>query len=101
MKIKKGDTVEVITGKDRGRRGKVERALPREQRVVVSGLNLVRKHKKSRGQEDPGGIIEMPAPVHVSNVMLVCPKCGLKTRVGHQISEGVKKRICRECEQEV
>ncbi|RMD73982.1 MAG: 50S ribosomal protein L24, partial [Chloroflexi bacterium] len=76
MHVKTGDEVLVIAGKDKGRRGKIKRALPAVNRVVVEGLNIVKRHQKPRGPGRPGGIVEMEAPIHVSNVMLICPSCG-------------------------
>ena len=98
MKIRKGDQVMVIAGKDRGKRGKVKQVMPRENRIVVEGINFVKKHRKRRGQMDQGGIIEFEAPLHISNVMLVCPRCKEPTRVGYEaLPEGGKARICRAC----
>lgn len=100
-RIKKGDTVEVVSGNDRGLRGSVQRVLPKGDRVVVSGMNIVRKHQRpmraGRSQVQPG-IIEFEAPIHVSNVMLVCPRCNARTRVGFvQQEDGRKVRLCRKC----
>ena len=100
-KIKKGDTVEVISGNDRELRGTVQWVLPKDNRVVISGINIVKKHQRpvraGRTQVQPG-IIEFEAPVHISNVMLVCPKCDERTRAGFARQEdGRKVRVCREC----
>jgi large subunit ribosomal protein L24 len=98
MKIHKGDLVMVITGKDRGKRGRIKEVQPRRSRVVVEGINFVKRHRKPRGQMDQGGIIEFEAPVHISNVMLVCPRCKEPSRVGYEfLPEGGKARICRSC----
>ena len=98
MRIKKDDTVMVITGKDKGKKGKVMIAMPAVQKVIVQGANIVTKHKKARGQSDPGGIIKKEAPINVSNVMLVCPKCGKATRIAMSVSEdGSKVRVCKKC----
>src|SRR6266568_7559753 len=83
MNIKKGDTVLIITGKDRGKEGTVSRALPQNSKVIVEGLNTVKKHVKPQGQTRQGGIIEKAMPLHVSNVMLKCTECGEATRVAH------------------
>jgi large subunit ribosomal protein L24 len=104
-KIKKGDTVEVVTGENKGARGQVQRMSGKDSRVVVAGVNIVTKHQKprqaGRGQVRAGKI-EFEAPIHVSNVMLVCPKCSKPTRVGYFINEsGVKTRICKECQSEI
>ncbi|HEY67886.1 MAG: 50S ribosomal protein L24 [Chloroflexi bacterium] len=100
-RIKQGDTVEVISGEDRGIRGTVQRVLPKKNRVVVSGVNIVKKHQRpiraGRGQVQPG-IIEFEAPIHLSNVMLVCPRCNQRTRVGFAWQEdGRKVRVCKRC----
>ncbi|MGW7417982.1 50S ribosomal protein L24 [Streptomyces sp. NPDC054863] len=97
MKIKKGDLVQVITGKDRGKQGKVVQAFPREDRVLVEGVNRVKKHTKA-GQNQAGGIVTTEAPVHVSNVQLVVEKDGNKvvTRVGYRFDdEGNKIRVAK------
>jgi large subunit ribosomal protein L24 len=104
-KIKKGDTVEVITGEGKGERGAVQRLISKDDFVVVAGVNIVKKHQKprqaGRGQVR-AGIIEFEAPIHMSNVMLVCPKCDEPTRVGYLINEsGVKLRICKKCQSEI
>jgi large subunit ribosomal protein L24 len=117
MKIKKGDTVQIVSGKDRGKRGKVIEAQPRERRVIVENLNLVKRHRRPRPmrnpsrmgspQIQPGGVFDIASPVPVSSVMLVCPACGRATRVGYEFKEGehgvVKVRVCRraDCGEEV
>ncbi len=96
-KIKREDFVYVIAGKDRGRKGKVLQVIPKKERVIVEGINIVKKHQKPT-QTTQGGIIEKPAPIHVSNVMLVCPKCGKPTRVGFAfLDDGTKVRKCKKC----
>jgi large subunit ribosomal protein L24 len=109
MKVKQGDLVQVLSGKDRGKQGKVLQALPGQRRVVVENLNMIKRHTKPRpiressrvgGQTmQPGGVIEKPAALDVSNVMVVCPVCGRPTRVGARIKdvkgERVKVRVCR------
>lgn len=100
MNVRSGDLVEVIVGgvEVRGKRGKVIVANPEKGTVIVEGLNLVTKHKKPRSAQEQGGKIEMPRAIDVSNVMLVCPKCGKKTRVGHVLGdEGKYLRSCKEC----
>ncbi|GAB4417670.1 MAG: 50S ribosomal protein L24 [Anaerolineae bacterium] len=101
QRIKKGDTVEVIAGKDKGVRGEVLRVIPKKNRVVVERVNVVKKHQSpvraGRGQVQPG-IIEFEAPIHLSNVMLVCTQCHERTRVGYRVTEdGMKVRVCRKC----
>ncbi len=105
MKIKKGDTVEVIAGNYRERKGIVRQVFPREGRVLVSGINLVKKHQRrmSTGgrSQAQGGIIEFEAPIHISNVMLICPACKKPTRVAYDTSSGTKIRICKRCRAEI
>jgi len=98
VKIKKNDTVLIITGKDRGKKGKVRKSLPKEDKVVIEGLNLIKRHSKTKGQARQAGIIELEAPLHVSKVMLICTKCAKPARVGYRIlDDGKKARICRAC----
>jgi len=105
QRIKKGDTVQVIAGKDKGIRGEVLRVIPKKDRVVVERVNVVRKHQRpvqaGRGQVQPG-IIEFEAPIHLSNVMLVCTQCGELTRVGYRVNEdGMKVRVCHKCSADI
>lgn len=98
MNVKKGDKVQVLSGKDRGATGEVLRALPAEGKVVVEGVALVKKHQKPTQASQQGGIIEREAAIDASNVMLVCPACGKATRVGHTVGEdGKKYRVCKRC----
>jgi large subunit ribosomal protein L24 len=98
MRIRKDDTVVIITGKDRGKKGKVRRALPEEDKVIVEGLNMIKRHSRARRAARQAGIIELEAPVRVSNVMLLCNKCGNPTRVNFQfLDDGKKVRICNSC----
>jgi len=104
-RIRQGDTVEVISGNDRGVRGSVQRVLLKENRVVVSGVNIVHKHQRpvraGRGQVQPG-IIDFEAPIHLSNVMLVCPHCNERTRVGFTWQDdGRKVRVCKKCSETI
>ncbi|MDR1894067.1 MAG: 50S ribosomal protein L24 [Spirochaetales bacterium] len=96
MKLKKDDTVQVISGKDRGKTGKVIRIDHDKSRVIIQGLNLVKKAKKPRNQNEKGGIIDIEAPLNVSKVMILCKKCG-PTRAGYRIEGTGKIRICRKC----
>jgi large subunit ribosomal protein L24 len=105
MHVKTGDEVLVIAGKEKGKRGKIKQAMPRKSRVVVEGLNVIKRHMKARGMGKPGGIIEMEAPIHVSNVMLICPSCGRASRSGKRFLEELdhkgrprKVRYCKACE---
>ncbi len=95
-KLKKDDLVEVIAGKEKGKQGKILKIDPTRGRVIVEGLNMVKKAMRKRQQNDRGGIIEIEAPLHVSNVMAVCRKCG-PTRLGYKIDGDKKQRVCRKC----
>ena len=97
MNIKKGDSVVVIAGKEKGKSGKVMEVYPETNRVLVENVNLVKKHQKPRSQQDKGGIITKNAPINASNVQVVCPVCGKATRVGHRVVEGEKVRACKKC----
>lgn len=101
MDIKKGDNLLVILGKDRGKTGACERVIPRKNKVVISGINLVKKHTRPTRRNPKGGISEIPAPIHASNVMIICKKCGKKTRIGKKILAKKKIRICRACSEEI
>jgi large subunit ribosomal protein L24 len=96
FKLKKEDTVEIIAGKDKGKRGRILKILRDKDRIIVEGANIVKKAKKRRSQQDRGGIIEIEAAVHSSNLMIVCKKCG-PTRIGYKIDGTVKTRVCRKC----
>ena len=100
MKIKKSDQVLIISGKDRGKTGKVLNVFPKEGRLMVEGINLRKKHVKPKRSGEKGQVIERPFPVAVSNAKLICSKCGKPTRTGYKISEGKKYRICKKCNQE-
>jgi large subunit ribosomal protein L24 len=101
MKLKKGDEVVVLAGKDIGKRGTISRVISEADRVIVDGVNMVKRHTKPRGQVMQGGIIDKEMPIHVSNVALLCKDCG-KTRIGYRIeADGTKHRICRKCGAEV
>jgi large subunit ribosomal protein L24 len=98
--IRKNDSVVVTTGKDRGKRGRVLKVLPEKNRVVVEGVNFIKRHTKPNPQRNiKGGLVEREAALHASNVQLVCPECGKPTRLGRKIlGDGRKVRICRKCE---
>ena len=99
MKLKKGDNIIVIAGKDKGRKGKIEKIFPKEGLVLLPGINVFKRHTKSRGEKQPGGIIDIIKPLPISNVALLCPKCGKPTRVGYRVSKDeTKSRICRKCQ---
>jgi large subunit ribosomal protein L24 len=105
LNVKKGDTVVVISGKDKGKKGKIMVSHPDDERVIVQGAAMVTRHIKPRKQGQPGGRIEKEGPIHASNVMLVCPKCDKPTRIAHKLKEveisGEKKqksvRVCKKC----
>jgi large subunit ribosomal protein L24 len=98
MKIRKDDTVLIITGKDKGKKGKVRFAYPGDKRIMVEGINMVKKHAKAQKQVKQAGIIEREAPVSVASVMLLCSKCNKPARVGYKIlQDGRKARVCRAC----
>jgi large subunit ribosomal protein L24 len=100
MKIKKDDTVVVISGKDKGKKGKVRQSFHREGRLVVEGINIVKRHTKPRGTVRQAGIIEHEAKLHVSNVMLLCPKCNHPIRLGsHILEDGKRVRVCCRCQE--
>ena len=110
IKIRKGDSVVVIAGKDTGKRGTVTRVLPSEGRVIVERVNMIKRHTKPRpaprksgsSQIIPGGVIEREAPLNISNVQLVCPSCHKPSRVGYRVNEdGVKVRVCRSCGKDI
>ena len=101
MKIKNGDTVLIISGKDRGKKTKVIKVLPEENRIVVEGANLRKKHTRPKKQGEKGQIVEIAAPFDVSNVKLFCPKCKKATRIGYRVTEKNKFRICKKCNQEI
>ena len=105
QRIKKGDTVQVIAGKDLGQQGLVLRVLLKEDRVIVERVNVVKKHQRpvqAGRQQTQGGIIEKEAPLHLSNVQLVCTQCKQRTRVGYRINEeGQKVRVCKHCKQDI
>lgn len=101
MKIKKNDTVLIISGKDRGKTGKVLEVFPKENKLVVENANLRKKHVKPKKQGEKGQVVEVPSKVFISNVKLVCPKCGKPARVGYKMIENKKYRICKKCNSEM
>jgi large subunit ribosomal protein L24 len=101
MKVKKGDTVLIISGKDKGRKGKIITALPKEGRVVVEGLNLRKKHSKPKKSGEKGQIIQIPASIDVSDIMVICPKCAKASRLGFKIEGKNKYRVCKKCGSEI
>ena len=101
MNIKKDDKVVVLSGKDKGKQGKVITADPKAMKVIVEGVNVASKHQKPRKQGEEGGIFKVETPIYTSKVQLVCPKCGKATRVAHKIEGGKKTRVCKKCGAEI
>ncbi|OGD09274.1 50S ribosomal protein L24 [Candidatus Amesbacteria bacterium RIFOXYB1_FULL_44_23] len=101
MKIKKGDNVQILTGKDRGRQGKVERVFVKELTLLIPGLNQYKKHRKPQGEGKPGEILTLDKPIAVSKVALVCTKCKQLTRVGYRFVDDKKIRVCRKCDADI
>jgi len=98
MKIQKNDNVLIIAGKDRGKKGKVRKAMPDKDKVIVEGFNMIKRHSKTKGKTRQAGIIELEAPIHISNVMIICNKCNKPARVGYRaLEDGKKARYCRSC----
>ncbi len=109
MNIRKNDTVRVISGKDRGKTGKVLAVLPREERLMIEGINLIKKHVRANPNMRQAGIVQQPGAMALANVMLVCTKCGKPTRVGNQVlqvqegdtTKNQKIRVCKQCKQQI
>ncbi len=100
MNIRKNDSVMVIAGRERGKTGKVLRVIPEKNVAIIERLNLVKRHTKPRGAQRPGGIMEKEAPIHASNIMVMCDKCNAPVRVGRKVlADGEKVRVCRRCGQ--
>lgn len=98
MKLKKGDTIIVTVGRDAGRKGKVEKVMPKSQQVIVAGVNVYKRHMKRRDEKNPGGIIDLVKPIEMGKIALHCPHCNKPTRVGFVVAKnGDKTRVCRKC----
>jgi len=98
LKVKKGDLVKVIAGNDRGKRGEVMKVFPKQQRLIVKGVNIITRHQRPTARQREGGIIEREGTIHLSNVLVICPVCDRPTRVGFEITEaGEKLRKCKQC----
>jgi large subunit ribosomal protein L24 len=97
MKIRKGDKVRVISGKDKGREGIIEKIFTKQDKVVIPGVNIYKKHIKKNEKMPQGGVVELPRPMLACKVQLICPKCGKITRVSYEINKGKKSRICKKC----
>jgi large subunit ribosomal protein L24 len=101
-KIKRNDNVQVLSGKDRGKQGQVRRVLPKEGRALVTGVNIVKRHRRPRTANETGGIVEMEAPLHLSNLAVLCPNCGRAARIGiHVHADGKKVRYCKKCKEDI
>ncbi len=101
MKLKKGDTVKVLIGKDRGKTGKIQKVFLKDNKILVSGINLFKKHLKPQGKK-PGGIIDIQKPLLISKIALICPKCNQQTKIGFTLDKsGEKLKICRKCKQTI
>jgi large subunit ribosomal protein L24 len=101
MKIRKGDQVQILSGKDRGKKGKVLYSYPKKGKVVVEGMNLAKRHRRPRKEGEKGQRVEVPSPIDVSNLMLICPRCGKGTRIGYKIENEKKFRLCKKCQAEI
>jgi len=102
QRLRKDDTVMVIAGRERGKTGKVLRVLPKKDRVLIERVNLVKRHTKPRGVQQPGGIVEREASIHMSNVLPICGRCNKPTRVGHRrLDDGHSVRVCRRCNEQI
>jgi len=102
QRIRRDDLVLVTRGKERGKQGQVRDVILRSERVIVQGLNMVKRHQRQRTEREPAGIIEKEAPIHVSNVKLICRACNQPTRVGYRVrSDGAKVRHCRKCDEDI
>ncbi len=98
LRIKKGDTVLVLSGKDKNKKGRILVVMPKKEKVIVEGVNIIKKHQKPSRKYPQGGIIEKEHPIHISKVLLICPKCDKPTRIGARfLEDGRKLRICKKC----
>ncbi len=101
MKIKTGDQVKILSGKDRGKKGKVMRCLPQSFQIVVEKVNIVKKHRKPKRRNEKGERISLPMPIDISNAQLICPKCNKPARIGYKKLKNGKIRICKKCQAEI
>lgn len=97
MKLKKGDEIIITAGKDKGKKGKIEKVYRDKEKVLLPGLNISKRHVKKRDEKNPGGIIDFSKPVPTASVMFLCPKCGKPSRIGYRITNGKKDRVCKKC----
>lgn len=101
MKLKKGDNILVIAGKDKGRTAKILKAFPKEMKILVEGINIRSKHVRPKKQGEQGQVVKVPVPMDASNTKLLCPKCGKPARIGYAIKNGKKFRVCKKCKSEI
>lgn len=101
MKLKKGDNVKVIKGKDKGKTGKLDKVLPKKDQVLISNVNQYKRHLKSRSQGQPSEVVTLTKPLPSQNVILICPKCNKPTRIGYKIEKNNKVRVCKKCNSEI
>lgn len=101
MKIHKGDTIRIITGKDKGKTGKILKTFPKKNRILIEGLNLYKKHVKPKKQGEKGQVVLVPRPVDISNVAIICPACNKNAKVGNRLESGSKARYCKRCKAKI
>jgi large subunit ribosomal protein L24 len=101
LKIRKNDNVKIISGKDRGKSGKVLKVFVEDERILVEGVNMRKKHERAKRQDKKGEVTTRPAPVSIANAMVVCPKCGKPSRIGYKIDGKQKARVCKKCSAEI
>jgi len=101
MKIKKGDKVRVMAGKDKGREGKVEKVYKKSNKILIPNINIYKRHVKKSDKMPQGGIVDVPRPLDVAKIMLICPKCGKMTRIGFKVEKDKKLRVCKKCESKI
>lgn len=101
MKLRKGDNIKVISGNDRGKSGKILSVFPDEERVIIEGVNMKKKHVRSRTQQRKGEVVKVPLPIRASRTMLICPHCSKPVRVGFRTENDVKHRVCRACKKDI
>ncbi len=101
MKIRKGDQVLIIKGKDRGKKGKVLRGFPKENQVLIEGINIKKRHRRPKKEGEKGQVVEIPGSIPTSKLKLICPKCGEPTRIGYKSSGKKKSRVCKKCQGEI
>lgn len=100
-KLRKGDEVKIVAGKDKGKTGKIDKVLPKEEKILIPGINQYKRHMKARSQNQPSEIITLTKPLPVANVRLICPKCHEVTRIGFSFEEDKKARVCKKCDQKI